>query len=102
MCYPDIITIASVLASPHWQAIAADPSAENIVYTEIIRRLRGREDHAPFDGAGAIWPSSRHPLRYLGRRTPTGPTPPRPHGRWDALIAHLPQNPALFGEASRH
>ncbi|MCR6488245.1 hypothetical protein M8542_35990 [Amycolatopsis sp. OK19-0408] len=63
VCCPDIITIASVLASPHWQAIAANPLTENTVCTEVIRRLCGGGDHDPFDAAAAIWPSNR-PLRY--------------------------------------
>ncbi|UJW29829.1 hypothetical protein L3Q67_31995 [Saccharothrix sp. AJ9571] len=83
VCYPEIITIASVLASPHWHTVAANPFTENAVYTEIIRRIREGEHPDPFDDTGALWPSSRHPLRYWAPTMPiagTGTRPRRPLG----------------------
>ncbi|MEV5721094.1 hypothetical protein AB0L41_45130 [Amycolatopsis mediterranei] len=48
-----------MLASPHWQAIAAEPFADRTAFTEINRRLR--ESGERF---GNVWPTKRHPLTY--------------------------------------
>src|SRR5205814_3606244 len=59
VCYPEIIMMAGVLASPYWQDIATQPFADRAAFTEIGRRLR--ESGEQF---GNIWPTKRHPLTY--------------------------------------
>ncbi|MEV0049471.1 hypothetical protein AB0H34_03120 [Saccharopolyspora shandongensis] len=54
--YPSIVTIAGVLASPHWQQKASFLSTQCEVFDEIGRRI-GRDDYG--------WqPPKRHPLTY--------------------------------------
>ncbi|MCE3551946.1 hypothetical protein LWC33_10800 [Pseudonocardia sp. RS11V-5] len=81
VCYPEIITIAGVIASPHWQPQTS--GATHPAHTEIHRRLATlAEQHYGFS------PPKRHPLtdwseshryeqRLRGirlRRTSTGTT----------------------------
>lgn len=55
--YPAIITIASVLVSPHWRNVASDWETERSAFTEIARRLE-LYDYKRWG------PSTRHPLSY--------------------------------------
>jgi hypothetical protein len=59
VCYPEIVMMAGVLASPYWQAIAAEPLAGRAAFTEINRRLRESGERI-----GNIWPTKRHSLTY--------------------------------------
>lgn len=54
--YPEIITVAGVLASPLWQQVACDRLTRQQAFDEVGRRL-GRADYD--------WhPPKRHPLTY--------------------------------------
>jgi hypothetical protein len=59
VCYPEIVMMAGVLASPYWQAVATEPFADRTAYTEINRRLRDSGERF-----GNVWPTKRHPLTY--------------------------------------
>jgi hypothetical protein len=96
VCYPEIVTIASVLASPHWQAVASDLFTENTVYTEIIRRMCEGKQPGYLDDGGGIWPTKRHPLRYWAETHQRARRDRDPDEYWDTLTAHLPATPALF------
>lgn len=59
ICYPAIVTIASVLASPTWQAAASHRSTAQDAFDEIGRRIRRTV------GADYEWqPWKRHPLTH--------------------------------------
>lgn len=75
--------MAGVLASPHWQAVAAEPFADRAAFTEINRRLR--EGGEQF---GNIWPTTRHPLTYWadGLRLDKQR---RKHAHASATVGHL-------------
>jgi hypothetical protein len=57
VCYPEIISIASVLASPHWQTAASDRATTHNAYAEIARCLTVSDEDRY-----NIFPAGRHPL----------------------------------------
>lgn len=86
VCYPDIITIASVLASPFWQNTATDPRTETTAVAEILRRIHEREMPDPYDNTGAtIWPVIRDWARGLQRDRRHRD----PDRYWDEVLAKL-------------
>lgn len=86
--YPEAVTLAAVIASPRWRALAGDPAQRQQVTAEIGRRL-GRPGYQPPDTGDAI----AHWIEYDSWQPPS-----RPAGTYPQTRDHGTTRPAAVSQ----